>query len=196
MLAPVILLLVAIGLGFFAWITQGSLPQVPLAELAAVVLAGALVLLVARLLRGGPRPQSRGGKKALVLDGSNILYWAGDGPDISTLRRVVSACRKAGYAPVVWFDANAGYLIEDRYAGPVRLAKLLAMPARDVFVAPKGEPADPRIIAAARAGDALIVTNDRYRDWQAGAGDLPRRLVRGRVAGRDVVLDWPKAKGR
>lgn len=221
MLAAVGLLVLAVGLGAYASIAQASLPFPGLMELSVLLGAGALVLLLAALLRNGAFWLKETKRRDIVMDGSNILYWAGEGVDPSSLRKVIAAVRKAGYHPVVWFDANVGYLIEDRYAGPVRLSKIFGLPAKDVFVAPKGEPADPHILAAARARGALIVTNDRYRDWAQDMGEhqgqqsgqqsgqksaqkrgqksgpnLQARLVRGKIAEKLVTLDWPRGAGR
>ena len=44
------------------------------------------------------------------------------------------------------------------------MGKLLDLPEDRVIVVPKGTPADPTILAAARF-DARVVTNDRYNDW-------------------------------
>lgn len=193
MLAAVGLLVLAIGLGAYALHAQASLPFPGLLEISVLLGTGALVLLLAALLRRGAFWLKQATSRDIVLDGSNILYWAGDGPDPDSLRRVLSAVRKEGYHPVVWFDANAGYLIEERYAGPVRLGKIFAMPARDVFVVPKGEPADPKILATARQLKALIVTNDRYRDWSESEGKgMAGRLVKGRITGGEVSLEWPR----
>ena len=68
--------------------------------------------------------------------------------------------------PVVWFDANVGYLVGDRYLGPSPLARSFGLSVRQVIVAPKGTPADPMVIEGARSLNARIVSKDRFRDWQ------------------------------
>ena len=109
-------------------------------------------------------------KNWAVVDGSNVMHWKGDKPDISTVRAVVNALIKAGMTPGVVFDANVGYKLSDRYMHNKELAGLLGLPVDQVMVVPKGVPADPYVLQIARDFDATIVTNDRFRDW---AGDYP-----------------------
>jgi hypothetical protein len=127
--------------------------------------------------------------RAILLDGSNILYWGGDRPELPPLISLIRGLERSGHYPVVWFDANAGYLIEGRYMGPAHLAPRLGVTAGQVFVAPKGTPADPLILAAARSIGANIITNDRYRDWTADYPEVSERglLIRGSI-GQDGVL--------
>jgi hypothetical protein len=70
-----------------------------------------------------------------------------------------------GYEACVIFDANAGYLLFDRYGRESDFSARLGIPRKRVMVVPKGTPADPYILSAARDVSAVIVTNDRYRDW-------------------------------
>jgi Zc3h12a-like Ribonuclease NYN domain len=57
-----------------------------------------------------------------------------------------------------------------------------------VTVVPKGSPADPAILAAARKLAAPIVTNDQYRDWVEQYPEVltPGHRIRGGY--RDGVL--------
>lgn len=104
-------------------------------------------------------------KKWAVVDGSNVMYWKGDKPDVATVRAVVAALIKAEMIPGVVFDANVGYKISDHYMHDKELAALLRLPVDQVMVVPKGVPADPYVLQVARDYDATIVTNDRFRDW-------------------------------
>ncbi|MCC7322113.1 MAG: hypothetical protein IT542_14175 [Rubellimicrobium sp.] len=153
---------------------------------AGLVALGALVWL-------GHLWRRRGRRHWIVVDGSNVMYWDGDRPRLETVARVVSDLDRRGYAPVVWFDANAGYLTEGRYARPDLLARRIGLPAARVHVVSKGMPADPQIIADAERLGARIVTNDRYRDWQEADATLRLDgfLIRGRVAGGQVRLEFP-----
>jgi hypothetical protein len=138
------------------------------------------------LLRGRP-----GRTKAwIVVDGSNVLHWDGEVPAIATVARVVDDLRSRGFVPVVWFDANVGYRIGDRYMGPERLARALGLPARQVLVAPKGTPADPLLLEGAVVLNARVVTNDRFRDWTQDHPRIrePGFLVPGQVRDGAVTL--------
>ena len=127
----------------------------------------------------------------IVVDGSNVLHWREGPPDISTVAMVAAELRRMGYTPVVWFDANVGYKVGDRYLGPTPLARKLGVPARQVFVAPKGTPADPLLLEGAEALRAKVVTNDRFRDWTAQHPQIgePGFLVPGRVRQGEIVVD-------
>jgi len=67
--------------------------------------------------------------------------------------------------PLVWFDANAGYLISQKYRREQSFSKALGLPAR-------------------------IVTNDRYRDWVETYPILKTRdlLIKGCWRDGDVIL--------
>ncbi|WP_420857613.1 NYN domain-containing protein [Marivivens marinus] len=130
-------------------------------------------------------------RRWIVVDGSNVMYWDQDVADIRTVRRVVAQLRQAGFHPLIWFDANAGYKLADRYMGPIPLARQLGVRAQQVRVAQKGTPADPFILSDARRLRAPVVSNDRFRDWW---DDFPeaergRQMIRGRVVGKDLKLD-------
>ena len=148
---------------------------------AVIVFAGLLLYLRAR---------RRQAPSYVVVDGSNVLYWQREEPSLGTVQGVVDELKARGHAPVVWFDANVGYKIGRRYMGPHVLARRLGLPRRQVFVAPKGTPADPLLLRGAELLEARIVTNDRFRDW---AEEFPQVaeagvLVRGRVRNREVQL--------
>ena len=127
----------------------------------------------------------------IVVDGSNVLYWDRDTPNLQSVKQVVDILRDEGFEPLVWFDANAGYLIGDRYMGPDRLARALELPSRSVFVAPKGTPADPLLLARAAKLKARVVTNDRYRDWEERFPQIrtPGFLVRGYISADAIGLE-------
>lgn len=124
-------------------------------------LASLFLLLREHRRRVNSKPKPRW----IVVDGSNVLYWKDNTPRIETVREVVAQLAAQGYAPAVVFDANAGYLVRGRYQHDGAFGALLGLPEDRVMVVPKGTPADPAILTAARDHGARIVTNDRYRDW-------------------------------
>ncbi|MCC6000172.1 MAG: hypothetical protein JJU19_04815 [Pararhodobacter sp.] len=171
------------------------MPGSPLPE-ELLLLAGLLGAVgVVWVLLARPR-----GRRYIVLDGSNLLHWQDNQPHLATVRAVVDAVQAQGYRPVVWFDANAGYLIGDRWLGPPELSRALGLPARQVFVAPKGTPADPLLLEGARRLGARVVTNDRFRDWREHYPWLaePGFLIRGRVqdGAASLSLDAGQARSR
>lgn len=103
----------------------------------------------------------------VVIDGSNVMYWKDNTPRIETVLEVVAQLSRRGLTPGVIFDANAGYLLTERYQHDRFFSQALGLPQNRVMVVPKGTPADPFILTAARDLGARIVTNDRFRDWAA-----------------------------
>jgi len=180
---PVVMIALSLALGAATLSPLPGLPAEVLA-LAGMGLAFGLVLLAIRLW-SHPRPPRA---KRIVLDGSNLLYWLDEAPSLRSVQIVLRAVQDRGLVPVVWFDANVGYLIGDRWLGPAAMARLLDLDARQVFVAPKGTPADPLLLDAARALGVRVVSNDRFRDWAearpwlAGPGFLIRGCIRDGVA--------------
>ena len=115
--------------------------------------------------RRGRSALQRAAPKYVVVDGSNVMHWKDNVPQIDSVRAVVDKLTAAGYAPGVVFDANAGHKLMGKYKHDDAFAKLLGLPADRVIVVNKGTPADPVILASAKALGARIVSNDRFRDW-------------------------------
>jgi hypothetical protein len=185
--------------------------------LAAPCLLAAAILIVkayVAALRAGPvvapRPSSKkspgaasGQKDAgkdhsyVVVDGSNVMHWAGDPPSLEPLRAVLGDLTGRGFTPGVIFDANAGYKLFSQYLDAASFAAKLKLPLDRVYVVPKGTQADLYILEAARSLGARIVTNDRYRDWQDRFPEVARPgfLIQGGVRGEAIwlkVSDMPQ----
>jgi len=147
------------------------------------VLLLALILVLCAFglwLRGRLARRSR--RKVIVVDGSNVMHWAGGEASVQTLDSVLRALQGARYAPEVWLDANVGHKLFGRYAGPAALAAALPVPSAQIHVADKGTPADPGLIRSALRQGVPILTNDRFLDWR---DDFPQLANEGRlIAGR------------
>ncbi len=158
-----------------------------LGSLILLALTATLVsfLLLLRSLRKRP-PTSP--PRWIVVDGSNVMHWRDETARIETVIEVVEELTARGFSPGVVFDANAGYKLDGRFLDELALARLLNLPADRVHVVPKGTPADPFILRAARGLGAPIVTNDRYREWAEAHAEIrePGFLIRGRY--RDGIL--------
>ena len=158
-------------------------------EIAVLAVVAALFILVFR-----KRPERPPEGNWIVVDGSNVLYWDGDTPDLASVGHVLSILKSEGYDPLVWFDANVGYLIGKKWMGPGPLAERLGLSREHVFVAEKGTPADPLLLERAERLGARVVTNDKYRDW---VERFPRVqedgfLVRGFISRDEVGLEWER----
>lgn len=113
--------------------------------------------------------------RTILVDGSNVMHWGGDA-SVLVLIRVVQELVRCGYDPLVYFDANIGYKLYNRFASTAELAEAMNLPIEQVFVAPSGEQADGFLIIHAIGDGLQIVTNDRFRDWK---GKYPRVGERG-----------------
>ena len=158
--------------------------------LAGPTALAALFLLVQQVRR------NRANAKAdwVVLDGSNVMHWKDGTPHMDPVKEVLACLTAQGFTPGVVFDANAGYLLSGRYRHDGWLSRTLGLPEDRVMVVNKGEPADRKILTAARDMGAFVVTNDRYRDW---AEDFPEvkmseHLARGGYRDGNLWLDLPK----
>jgi hypothetical protein len=150
-----------------------------LAPLAGLCAFAGLILIGAALLRVEPRAAAA--PRWVIVDGSNVMYWKDDTPQIETVREVLDHLAALGFSPGIVFDADAGHLLAGRYLHHAAFAGLLGLAEDRVMVVNKGTPADATILAAARDLGAQIVSNDRYQDWrdQHPEVDRPGALIRG-----------------
>lgn len=190
MIVPFLLLLISGAAAGFAILVPEA---TDLLLLAGPAVLGSLYLL----LRAYLRPAT--GKDApdwIILDGSNVMHWKDGTPQIKPVKDVLRHLTKRGFTPGVVFDANAGYLIAGRYQHDGALGRQLGLAKNRVMVVPKGTPADPYILTAARDLGARIVTNDRYRDWATDHPEVTRsgHLVRGEYRSGKIWLDLDKGQ--
>jgi hypothetical protein len=176
----VFLLLALAGVGLSVAV-YGPILSLPLLGSAALVVVAVLLLF---------RRKAEADVPWIVVDGSNVMYWEGDKPSLMTVRSVLKAVEAEGFVPLVWFDANVGYLTQGAYLRPEQLSRMLGLARGQVAVAPKGTPADPLLLEEAVRMGARVVTNDRFRDWAEAhpAVTEPGFLVGGRVVGGEVRL--------
>lgn len=138
----------------------------------------------------------------VLIDGSNVMYWEDQSPKIEAVHDAVCLLVEKGYTPIVMFDANAGYLVSDRYKHDHDFAQMLGLSPSQVMVVGKGMQADPYLLKAARKLEARIVTNDLFRDWAKGFPEVRTRghLVHGGYHKNKIWLDFdgsrPRAQGR
>ena len=158
---PFALFLMSFAVALFSYGLTGTVDSAPV--LLALLSAVAALILMLRA-RGAP-PVPKTAPRSIVIDGSNIMHWNGETPQMATLQEVVRSLTDLGYQPGVVFDANAGYKLAGRYMDDRPLARALGLPANRVLVVPKGSPADPVILQAARELGAAVLSNDRFRDW-------------------------------
>lgn len=179
---PLILLFLSVSGIAGAIVFLGPVISLPL--IAAMLSAMIALILLARAWKTRRTPW-------IVVDGSNVMHWDDETPALETVDRLVRELVEMGFVPLLWFDANVGYKVGDSYMGPERLSRRIGVPARRIFVAPKGTPADPLLLRAANRLKAPVVTNDRFRDWVEHFPQVqdPGFLVRGRVRKGKIILN-------
>jgi hypothetical protein len=166
--------------------------QPPLLRLVAaglgVAAIGVAAGLLGRALGRGLRQLLGPRRPVIVVDGSNVMHWQGDAPTVGAIELVLADLTARGFVPHVFFDANVGYKLVGRHVDSGALARVLALPLSQVFIAPSRTPADPLLIAHAIRIGARVVSNDRFRDWREefpALGDkgflVPGRLLDGRI---------------
>lgn len=129
-------------------------------------------------------------RQTILIDGSNVIYWMDNTPQLAPLLQVVHDLSRRGMKPGVVFDANVGYKLMGKFLGERDLSRLLSLPRDQILVVPKGSQADPFLLETARDLKARIVTNDRYRDWTDRFPDVaqPDKLIRGEIRDGRVWL--------
>ncbi len=192
----------------FAALVHGPRETVPpvialLLALLGLSLLWALSGYLARAVapRAATRPDVAAQGHPVIVDGSNVMHWDADaGPSLVVLRRVLDDLCRQGLRPIVYFDANAGYKLENRHMGGDELAQRLGLDPAQVTLSPSGTPADPLLLAHAVRDGLQVVTNDRYRDWRAQFPALADRRMRvggghqgGQVTLRGLVPARPPA---
>lgn len=95
-----------------------------------------------------------------MVDGSNLLFWRGQQPDVGTVCLVVAALRAKGFSPVVYFDHSV-----TRLTAVEALPVSLGLPLDALHIAARGTPADPLLLAHADGERLQIVSRDRFRQW-------------------------------
>jgi Zc3h12a-like Ribonuclease NYN domain len=128
---------------------------------------------------------SADGKKTVVIDGANVAYEersAGGKPKLSNLLKVRRELEGRGFESVIIVDASLKYDIDDQE----QLETLIR--SQQVRQVPAGTDADFFIIQFADQLDALMVTNDRYRDYAERFPWIPERRLPYMIVKGEVVL--------
>jgi Zc3h12a-like Ribonuclease NYN domain len=167
-----------------------------LVALGLEVVAG-LATLIRRWSRGPAQPPRAERQTEGVVDGSNVMHWNG-APSALVLTRVVAALTARGERPHVYFDANVGYKLQDRFMDATAMAFMLDLSPARVTLADRGNPADPLLLDYAIRLGVRVLSNDRFRDWRDAYPQIGTRgfLVRGRWQQGTVILDLPHAPAR
>jgi hypothetical protein len=131
------------------------------------------------------REEKPAAKKPIALvDGSNVAHSSeGEKARLENIRLVVLKLREEGYEPVVVADAALRHQIDDRDSFEEKVV------AGKIHQAPAGTDADYFLLAFARELDAVIVSNDRFRDRQEAFPEAQERMIRYMIVAEEVVFE-------
>jgi hypothetical protein len=119
-----------------------------------------------------------------LVDGSNVAHSSeGDEARLQNIKLVVRKLIAEGYEPVVVADAALRHQIDDKegYERRVEEGKIKQAPA--------GTDADYFLLAFARELDAVIVSNDLFRDRADSFPEARERMIRYMIVDEQVVFE-------
>jgi Zc3h12a-like Ribonuclease NYN domain len=119
-----------------------------------------------------------------LVDGSNVAHSSeGDEARLQNIKLVVKKLISEGYEPVVVADAALRHQIDDKegYERRVEEGKIKQAPA--------GTDADYFLLAFARELDAVIVSNDLFRDRAEAFPEARERMIRYMIVDDQVVFE-------
>jgi hypothetical protein len=123
-------------------------------------------------------------KKIALVDGSNVAFsQEGETGRLDNINLICEKLKEEGYEALVVVDASLRHRIDDagsyeRLVGTGRIRQ-----------APAGTDADFFILSFARELDAVIVSNDRFRDRQKSFPEARDRVIRYMILNDEVVFE-------
>lgn len=132
-------------------------------------------------------------KKIAVVDGSNVAFEEvseAGAPKVSNLVAVRAELERRGYEPIIIVDAALVHKVDDAE----QLDALIE--SQQIRQAPAGTDADFFIIETARELDAVVVSNDTYREYSAANGWLKQRRIPLMIIKGDIQLYEPEEGGQ
>ncbi|AXI44800.1 hypothetical protein C1J03_01385 [Sulfitobacter sp. SK012] len=146
-----------------------------------------ICIAAARRGRTLPAPRPRKTENGIIVDGTNVLYWDDQTPQLDTLRAVVADLKRRDLVPTVFLDASSRHHLKDTTLNEKRFAHALGLSQRAVMVCPAGTEADVFILKHARSTGQPILSNDRFGDRAQQRKGL--RIIKGVIANGRPVFD-------
>jgi hypothetical protein len=123
-------------------------------------------------------------KHIALVDGSNVAHSSeGDEARLHNIKLVVKKLISEGYEPIVVADAALRHQIDDKEGYERRIEE------GKIRQAPAGTDADYFLLAFARELDAVIVSNDLFRDRQEAFPEARERMIRYMIVAEEVVFE-------
>lgn len=127
---------------------------------------------------------ARTGSKVAIIDGSNVAHSSeGDQARLENIRLVSRKLVEEGYQPVVVVDAALRHQIDDR----TRFEEMVE--DGRIKQAPAGTDADYFILSFARELEAVVVSNDRFKDRLDAFPEARERVIRFMIVNDEVVFE-------
>lgn len=126
-------------------------------------------------------------RRALV-DASNVAHCGEGVARVRYIELIREKLTEEGYEPLVVADAALRHQVDDAEA----YERLVA--TGTVHQAPAGTDADYFILSFARELDAVVVSNDRFRDRIRSFPEVRDRIVRYMILEDEVVLERRNGK--
>lgn len=135
--------------------------------------------------------QNGAGRTTAIVDGSNVAHSTEGGrASLDNIRVIVGRLEEDGYEPVVVVDAALRHQIDDG-AAYERMVE-----DGSIKQAPAGTDADYFILSFARELDAVVVSNDRFKDRLKSFPEAQERVIRYMIMNGEVVFERRTKKRR
>ena len=122
--------------------------------------------------------------RVAIIDGSNVAHSTeGDVVRLDNIRLVAAKLVEEGYDPVIVADAALRHQIDDKVAFEKMVDE------GRIRQAPAGTDADYFILAFARELDAVVVSNDRFKDRLEAFPEAREQVVRYMIVNDEVVFE-------
>jgi hypothetical protein len=122
--------------------------------------------------------------RVAIIDGSNVAHSTeGDHVRLQNIRLVSEKLVEEGYEPVVVVDAALRHQIDDKAAFEQMVED------GTIRQAPAGTDADYFILSFARELDAVVVSNDRFKDRLEAFPEAREHVVRFMIVNDEVVFE-------
>jgi hypothetical protein len=122
--------------------------------------------------------------KVAIIDGSNVAHSTeGDHVRLQNIRLVSEKLVEEGYEPVIVVDAALRHQIDDKAAFEQMVED------GTIRQAPAGTDADYFILSFARELDAVVVSNDRFKDRLEAFPEAREHVVRFMIVNDEVVFE-------
>ena len=128
--------------------------------------------------------EAKAGPRIALIDGSNVAHSSeGDTARLANILAVRDKLVEEGFEPVIVADAALRHQIDDKEGYERRIEE------GKIRQAPAGTDADYFLLAFARELDAVIVSNDLFRDRQEAFPEARERMIRYMIVAEEVVFE-------